>query len=153
MLPFEHVFLTSLYPSSSGTIWISTLFILLPRLFVGSNNQTNRRQTAPSRSDSLTKTASSLQAGLKPKSQNPSDSSLPLTRQATASLWWSDRLFFLPTPWQPGPCSNYWPSKPSSVGHPWCIAVIKVVHRKGNIQIGHSNVIRSSIGCQKIVTK
>ena len=61
-------------------------------------------------------------------------------------------------PWQPGPWSNYWPSKVSA-GHPWCIAVIKVVYRKENIQMGHSNVIRgpmqslSSIGCWELVTK
>ena len=125
---FLNKFLTSLYPSSSGTIWMSTLFILLPCLIVGKKNWRQlscllliRPRGRLELYELNTKSASFWVSCNKPKRQNPPE---PLTRQETVSLWWSDRLFFLPTPWQPGPWSNYWPNKVSA-GHLWCTAVIK----------------------------
>ena len=149
-LKFQNKFLTSLYPSSSGTIWMSTLFILLPCLIVGKQTVGNQAEACWSGPGadwtSMTKSASFWASCNKPKRQNPPE---PLTRQETVSLWWSDRLFFLPTPWQPGPWSNYWPNKVSA-GHLWCTAVIKSSAMERKFSNGPSNVIRwplSSIVC------
>ena len=134
----KKLFLTSLYPSSSGTIWISTLLILLLCLFVClSSKQAGDKQAASCWLDlggrlDLYELKNCLllslsHAGYKPKKADSfwasftgSPHSRIVTMQAGNCLMIRPAVL-LPTPWQPGP-HQLLTKHTSAPGHPWSIA-------------------------------